>query len=159
MVLAEQLSMADYQYEQRYERRLTQQPRKKSRLMLKLICGLFVLMLINIIVQAMVVQTNHQINTWKNMIREQEREMIQLRVEIAALESFERIQLIAQTELGMKMAGPDDYKFIAAVPSMKKSVPSASYLAKSEVRQNSANLLAKLNNWLGGFGRTMAKTP
>jgi cell division protein FtsL len=106
----------------------------------------------NVIVQGLVVAKNYQVRHLEQVVQEQERDMMKLKINIASLESFERVRTTAQNELGMKTVGPDDYQMIPAIPaetvSPARAVPAAT----------PTGLLDKLTAWLGGIGKTMANT-
>jgi cell division protein FtsL len=106
----------------------------------------------NVIVQGLVVEKNYQIRHLQQLVQEKERDMMKLKINIANLESFERVRTIAQNELGMKTIGPDDYQMIPAIPAEAASpapvVPGV----------EQTGLLNKLAAWIGGIGKTMANT-
>jgi cell division protein FtsL len=112
----------------------------------------------NLIFQALLIKRTEEINVWQSKLAKLERRSIKLRIEMADLESFERIQTAAQKDLGMKVAGPDDYLCIAAVPEHQTEQPRTygTYTTKT-IPQN--NLWTKLANWLEGIEETMAQTP
>jgi cell division protein FtsL len=110
----------------------------------------------NVIVQGLVVEKNYQIRHWEQLVQEQERDMMKLKINIASLESFDRVQTIAQNELGMKMVGPDDYQMIPAVPAETKNlVQPCKYVAQAGEQSGMLNQIAA---WVGGIGKTMANT-
>lgn len=119
--------------------------------------GILMAMIIgNVVVHACVIRQDHQIKYWKKMIDDKQRELVKLRIEIAKLESFDRIQQIARNELGMRDAGPMDCYLIKSAPEIKKEVFPGDYVAQT---QSETGLWDKLSGWLGGLGRTMAKNP
>jgi cell division protein FtsL len=126
------------------------QLKKISRIMGFLLC----LMVANVIFQSLVVQQNNQIKVWQAKIRDLERESIQLRVEMAYLESFDRIQYLAQTELGMRVPGSRDFRRIAAVPVEKPRL-----YTQTQPSSKANRPWGKVTSWLGGIGKTMAQTP
>jgi len=117
---------------------------------------LLALVVCNVVVHACVIRQDHQLKYWQKMIDEKERELVKLRIEIAQLESFDRIQRIAQNELGMRDAGPMDCYLIKSAPELKKEVFKSDYVAKTPTN---TGLWNKVSGWLGGLGRTMAKNP
>lgn len=131
MLLAEKLPLNQYEIGTTINKT---NPRRVKRLQgkLVLVLGLLLLTVIgNIIVQGLVIQQNQKIQFWQKKIDEKQRELGKLRIEIAGLESFERIQKIAQDELGMREAGPQDYNLIKSAPNYQNRViPSTEYLAK-----------------------------
>jgi cell division protein FtsL len=127
-----------------------QQMKKISRILGVLLC----LIAVNMIFQALVVQQNNQIKVWQVKIRDLEREKIQLRVEMAYLESFDRIQYVAQTKLGMRAPGSRDFRCIAAAP-----VERPRLYTKTQPSSKTNRPWGKVTTWLGGMGKTMAQTP
>lgn len=110
----------------------------------------------NVVVQGLVVEKNYQIRHWEQLVQEQERDVMKLKIKIANLESFDRVQTIAENELGMKTVGPDDYQMIPAAPEAKgPSVQAGSCVAQADA---SAGMLDKIAAWFGGIGKTMANT-
>jgi cell division protein FtsL len=129
---------------------------KKGRLWIPVVGVVLGLAVGNIIIQGLVVNKNYQIRNLQSRIQEKEREMLKLRIEIANLESFDRVREIAQNELGMKAAGPEDYLIIPAVPVEQNGLTRPSkYIAAATDR----NVFDKIASWLGGVGKTMANTP
>jgi len=128
------------------------------RFLVKIALVLIVFISINNVVQALLVQRNNEVKQWQDKIQALERESVQIRMEMAGLESFERIQAIAQKEFGMKVAGPKDYQCIAAAPVIKQNIPHlVNGLTEPASKDN--NPWARLTAWLGGLGETMASTP
>lgn len=131
-------------------------PRFKQKWLLPAAGMLLCLTVCNVIVQGMVVDKTYQIRRWEKLINEQEREIIKLQVDIAALESFERVQNIAKNELGMKTAGPQDYRLVPSVPAKEEDYASnLSY----NVAGRDSGLFNKIIAWFGEIGKTMANTP
>ena len=128
--------------------------------LLVIITGIFCLVIVNLVFQSLLVKRIHEIKTWQTKLAGLERSSAKLRIEMAGLESFERIQVAAQKDLGMRVAGPNDYLCIAAIPDGSKEQPhtyeTTTYLGP---KTSAGNLWAKLANWLGGIGETMAQTP
>ncbi|HYH05055.1 MAG TPA: hypothetical protein VEC37_18335 [Bacillota bacterium] len=131
-------------------------PTFKQKWLLPAAGVLFCLTVCNVIVQGLVVDKTYQIRRWEKLINEQEREIVKLKVDIAALESFERVQYIAKNELGMKAAEAQDYRLIPSVPAGREDyTPNSGY----NVADRDAGLLNKIAAWFGGIGKTMANTP
>jgi cell division protein FtsL len=123
--------------------------RWKRTVLYKTVAVLVGLVFMNSVIQALVVQKNYQITVQRNEIQALDRELNKLQIEIADLTSYDRIQNLAKTELGMKLASPGDYRRIAAVPSVDRTAPD-SYRK---------NLWSRVATWVGGAGKTMANTP
>lgn len=128
---------------------------KKTRLRWKRpplfkIVGVFIgLIFLNSVIQALVVEKNYQIANQRDEIQVLDRELNKIQIEIAGLTSYDRIQKLAKTELGMKLASPGDYRRIAAVPSLNQ-MDSNSY---------QKNIWSRVAAWIGGAGETLANTP
>lgn len=113
--------------------------------------------IVNLIFQSLLVLRVNEIQKCEAAIRNLEAQSIQIRIEMANLESFDRIQKLAQKELGMRVAGPNDYQCIAAAPSFERDLPKPyGYIAETGAKPN---LWAKLTTWLGSMGETMAQNP
>ena len=115
------------------------------------------LVIANIFFQALVIQQNQEIKVWQGKINQLERYSTKLRIEMANLESFERIQTAAQKDLGMRVPGPDDYLCIEAVPENHSQKPQ-SYDTYSNKPASQGNLWHTLAGWIEGIGETMAQT-
>jgi cell division protein FtsL len=122
------------------------------------IVGFFLcLMVANLWIQVAIVKRSDEIKDCREAIRTLERESIQIRIEMANLESFERVQSIAQKELRMRVAGPGDYRCIAAAPSLHQNEPRPyNYVAKT-VPQN-PHVWGRLASWFEGFRAAMAQS-
>lgn len=153
MVLAEKMTTIKVEYDT-VKHKNTLRKKKYPIEMMVLAIVLLGLIVGNLIIQALVIEKNLQIKTWNEKIQEKEREILKLRMEIADLESFERIQNIAQNELGMRNAGPKDLLVIKAAPEYKNNLPAMEYLAKV---RNHEGLWSRFSHWVGGIGKTMAK--
>jgi cell division protein FtsL len=111
----------------------------------------------NVIIQCLVVEKNYQVRHWEQVVWEQEHDLMKVKIAIANLESFERVQTVATNELGMKTVGPGDYQMIPAVPAENANLvaPVLEYVAQSK---DQGGMLAKVTAWFGQIGKTMAKT-
>ncbi|HEX7712824.1 MAG TPA: hypothetical protein VF531_02285 [Bacillota bacterium] len=139
----------------------TVKPRKSLPLLIKLTTGLLCLIVANLVIQSLVIQRISEIKHWQNKIGVLERSASELRVEMADLESFDRIQSLAEKDLGMRVAGPNDYHCIAAVSDSQPVQPrditrSSGRPSKSD---RNGNLWARVSTWIGEFGEAMAQTP
>ncbi len=123
--------------------------RWKRTALIKIVGVLIGLIFLNSVIQALVVEKNHQILVQRGEIQALDRELNKIQIEIAGLNSYERIQKLAKTELGMKLASPEDYRRIAVAPSAKRTEPG-SYRK---------NILSRVAAWVGGVGETLANTP
>ncbi len=123
--------------------------RFKRAALLKTVMVFVGLVFLNSVIQALVVQKNHEIIVRRNEIQALDRELNKMQIEIAGLTSYDRIQNLAKSELGMKLATPGDYRRIAAAPSVKRTEPQ-SY---------QENIWEQAADWAGGAGETLANTP
>ncbi len=174
MILADQYSIREqFKEEQGFfgqepvEKAFNNQANKKRQLakrkglrnlLAMIVGGVLSLVVANIIFQALLIQRNQEVKVWQTRLAKLERRAIKLRIEMADLGSFERIQTAAQRDLGMKLAGPDDYLCIAAAPEKREGQQQTyeTYTSKSVPQ---GNLWTKLADWLEGIGQTMAQTP
>ncbi|HOP74974.1 MAG TPA: cell division protein FtsL [Bacillota bacterium] len=158
MLVAEKLpvSTMDTQNDIIRQRQTARRVNVRNAKIVILVGILLALVVCNVVVHACVIRQDHQLKYWQKMIDEKERELVKLRIEIAQLESFDRIQRIAQNELGMRDAGPMDCYLIKSAPELKKEVFKSDYVAKTPTN---TGLWNKVSGWLGGLGRTMAKNP
>lgn len=159
MILAEKQRLSENLYN---NTEYIKKPRNYQREILKplfRIVGIFLCLLVaNVWIQVLVVKRNDEIRGYQTAIRELERTSIKIRIEMAKLESFERIQTIAQKELGMRVAGPNDYRCIAAAPVLKSDEPRPYNYVANTTPQNS-HLWARLAAWFEGIRSVMAQTP
>jgi hypothetical protein len=115
------------------------------------------LTLTNLWIQVAIVKRSGEIKDYQDAIRSVERESIKIRMEMANLDSFERIQNIAINELHMRIAGPDDYRLIAAAPSLHQKEPRPyNYVAKT-ASQNT-HVWGRLASWFEGLRAAMAQS-
>ena len=155
MVLAEKMSFTEVNYEINDQK--IKPSKRNHNIKLFIVIGVTVgLIITNLIVQALVLEKNIQIKNWHQQIQEKERDILKLRMEIADLDSFDRVQEIAQNELGMRNPGPKDFVMVKAAPSYQEQLPVMSYLAKTQTENG---LWGKLTTWVGEIGKTMAKNP
>lgn len=109
----------------------------------------------NLFVHALVIKYNYQMKQLEKLIDARKQEMVKLRVEMADLESFDRIHEIAQRDLGMRVAESKDYFLVKAAPAIKQ-VPKSS-IASSPQMETTGNLWSQIGNWFGEMGQTMAQ--
>lgn len=159
MVLAEKVLIADerdYAAEEQIVHRSKSQPVFQKRSWA--ITGMLVMAVIvtNLIIQALVIQRDQQLTQLRKMVTVKEEEKIKLRLQIAQLDSFDRIRHIAQTELGMRDAGAQDYLLIKGAPRLIGENSSVGPSTGRSSKQNGSGM--KFLSWLGGIGRMMAKS-
>lgn len=158
MVLAEKISVSTVEFPATENRKKYIRASKRQKAQVLGVIGLLLIAVFgNVIVQALVIQQNQQINQLEKLISNKNQEMVKLRMELARLESFDRIQQVAQADLGMRVAGPDDYYMIKTTPNPGTERHLVDLqLASAET---GGGLWGKFKNWLGDFGQTMAQTP
>ncbi|WP_132016887.1 hypothetical protein [Hydrogenispora ethanolica] len=131
--------------------KILRRERPNRRVFFKIGGVVLCVLVLNILIQAVVIQKTYEIRGWEAKIRDVNREMVEVRMDMANLESLDRIKSIAQNDLGMREAGSSDYRCIAvAHPKSSNTIDNP---------RKSGSLLAKVASWVGGFGATMAKTP
>lgn len=131
----------------------------KKKLFIRVGCVLFCLMAVNAVIQMLGMQQLQEMKELQGKIREVERETSQVRMEIARLESFEHIENVARNEYGMRWAGPNDRRCIAAVPS-NSSAGDQKVIGETVTTPTTGNdgsLWNQISGWLGGIGQTLAK--
>lgn len=162
MVLAEQYSSSaqlrkkpDFSQDNPVQSRSVKK-RFQNGVVFKILVCMLCLVLTNIIFQALIIKRTQEIKVWQGKITKLERVSAKLRIEMANLESFDRIQTAAQRDLGMRVAGPEDYMCIAAAPESPQNPPQVygPYTTKSTPP---GNLWTRLAGWIEGIGETMAQ--
>ncbi len=119
------------------------------------VIGLFLcLMVANLWIQVLVVKRDREISDYQSLIRKLERQNIQIQLEIAKLDSFERIQTEAQ-KMGMRVAGPNDYYCIGGAPKPKGNENRIRNYAENSGFQDN-QLWAKVASWIKGIKSVMA---
>jgi cell division protein FtsL len=134
--------------------RLHNCPRPKYRFVYRIGGAIFGVLVVNLFLHAAVIQKSYEIRIWEEKIRDLNREMVEVRMDIAHLESFDRIKTIAENELGMKPAGTDDYRCIAVAPPSAESRVGGDYQLKDK-----SSLWIRVASWIGNQGATMAQDP
>ena len=123
--------------------------------LIKILIFFLSLAVFNSFLQVLVISKNHEILKYRSQIATLGKKISRTKVEIASLESFDRIQTIALNELGMRAANPDDYYWVEAMPAESESV-SEHNQTLSEIVE--ADLWEHLSRWIGNVGRTMAQS-
>ncbi len=120
---------------------------------IKIISFFLVLAVFNSFLQVFVIYQCQEIKKYQSQIELLEKDISRTKVEIASLESFDRIQSIALNELGMRAAGTDDYHWIEAMPVIKDDVVNHEVDSREIAK---ADLWEQLYRWVGDIGKTMA---
>jgi cell division protein FtsL len=132
-----------------------------QKIIAKIIIFSLCLIVANLVIQSLVVKRIREIKELQVEISSLNRKSGILRVEMAELDSFSRIQAIAQKDLNMRPAGPKDFQLIAAAPGYKEEKPPVT----DQDQANSLKTIPRdglwnqLVTWLGGANKTMADTP
>lgn len=121
----------------------------------KIITIFLFLAVFNSFLQVFVIFKSQEILNYQSQIRILEKEISRTKVEIASLESFDRIQTIALNELGMRTANPDDYRWVESMPVVTGSAPIQDQASSGVVE---ADLWEHLSHLIGNIGKTMAQS-
>lgn len=130
---------------------------------IKRMAGIFVVLLvINLIVQALVAQAQYRMSSSQAALSEQERRINLIYLNLADLGSDERIERIAEEKLGMHHALSSEVAFVPAgehqnpvIGAQSEENSSPLFLAsRSDVHQT--GIAQRFNDWLQGLGRTLA---
>lgn len=124
--------------------------------LIKILIIVLLLAVFNSFLQVLVIFINQEIQKYQSQIEILEKEISRTKVEMASLESFERIQTIALNKLGMRAANYDDYHWVEAMPMVSESVSSIPDQASPEIVE--ADLWEQLSRWIGNIGKTMAQS-
>ncbi|MGE5607482.1 MAG: hypothetical protein ACM3YE_17555 [Bacteroidota bacterium] len=149
MLIAEKYSMEKLNQKTRIGIEKKTRLRWKRTALIKIVGVVIGLVFLNSVIQALVVEKNYQITVQQGKIQALDRELNKIQIEIAGLNSYERIQNLAKTELGMKLASPGDYRRIAVAPSVNQTAP----------RSYEKNIWSRVAAWVGSAGETLANTP
>jgi len=123
--------------------------------LIKILIVFLSLAVFNSFLQIFVIFRCQEIKKYQSKISLLEKDISRVRVEIASLESFDRIQTIALNELGMRSPGPDDYHWVEALPVASENTPGRE--ADSQ-RMAKADLWGNLYQLVGNIGKTMAQS-
>ena len=124
--------------------------------LIKILIIVLLLAVLNSFLQVFVIFINQEIQKYQSQIKILEKEISRTKVEMASLESFERIQTIALNKLGMRAANSDDYHWVEAMPVVSESLSSIPDQASPEIVE--ADLWEQLSRWIGNIGKTMAQS-
>lgn len=122
---------------------------------IKLLIIFLLLAVFNSFLQVFVIFISQEIQKYQSQIEILEKEISRTKVEIASLESFDRIQTIALNKLGMRAANSDDYHWVEAMPVVSENVSLPNYTSSEMVK---ADFWEQLHQWLGNIGKTMAQS-
>lgn len=119
--------------------------------LLKIFIVISLLAVFNSFLQVLIISQNQDIKQLQSEIQMLKKDISRIKVEIASLESFDRIQSIALNELGMRTADIYDYYWVEAFPVVKTPAPKRNL--QSTVK---SDLWGRLSQWAENIGKTMA---
>lgn len=120
---------------------------------IKIFIFFLLLAVFNSFLQVFVIFQSQQIIQFQTKIELLENDISRAKVEMASLESFDRIQTIALNELGMRAADSNDYHWIEGLPVVSEYAPDWSVDSQEKAK---ADLWGQLYQWAGNIGKTMA---
>jgi len=121
--------------------------------LIKIFSVLLLLVVFNSFLQVLIISQSQDIKHFQSEIQILKKDISRVKVEMASLESFDRIQSIALNELGMKAADIYDYQWIEAFPVVKTPTPKTNL--QVAVRDN---LWERVYQWVEEIGKTMAQS-
>lgn len=121
--------------------------------LIKIFIVFLLLAVVNSFLQVLIISQNQDIKKLQSEIQILKKDISRIKVEMASLKSFDRIQSIALNELGMKAADIYDYHWIEAFPVVKTPTPKTNMQAA--VR---ADLWERVYQWVEEIGKTMAQS-
>ncbi len=121
--------------------------------LIKILIFFLILAVFNSFLQVFVIFQCQEIKKFQSQIELLEKDISRIKVEIASLESFDRIQTIALNELGMRAADTDDYHWIEALPVVNRDAPERNIDPQETAN---ADLWGHFYQWIGNVGKTMA---
>ena len=136
--------------------------RRKSKTVPILVVCLVLTLGANVVLQAMVAQTQYRLLQKEQGLSEIDNEINRMYIELADLSSEQRIEGLAQERLGMHRAQPYEIAFLptegngAPASSLASDSPVLGFMLTSARPQRRLGLSQQLGEWLQGIGRTMA---
>ncbi len=134
------------------------QRRKGFRRLIGLVLiNLVILVCVNLLVHGMLLQQNYQSKALEKQIKELDRQLLEMQMEVSGLGSFERIQEVAVTKLGMQL--PDNYDNYSIHKKTTRPYKVEAIASKNVSRTiyYENNLWSQAVAWLSSLGATMAK--
>lgn len=122
--------------------------------LLKIFIVFSLLAVFNSFLQVLIISQNQDIKRLQSEIQILKKDISRIKVEMASLESFDRIQSIALNELGMRAADIYDYHWIEAFPVAKTPAPPKADLQASVT----TDLWERVYQWVEEIGKTMAQS-
>lgn len=130
--------------------------KKKLLTRVRFIAILLLLMAANILVQAMLAQTQHRLAMVRGEIREMEKEIGRLQYDLAYLGSSERVEVVAVNALGMKPAENDGRQVLAYSPALPETPEITLFMQAPRSLGAERGVLQRVADWFSGAGRVMA---
>jgi len=159
MLVAEQQCTRQEETATSYIKAPNNQPKKKGlqRLIGLIGVNLVILICSNLVIHGLLLQQNYQGKALGDQIKELDRQLLETQMEISSLGSFERIQEVAVTRLGMQL--PERHIVRPLVKNVLRDSESESALIRRVFKpvnyQN--NLWSEVVAWLSSLGATMAQ--
>lgn len=122
---------------------------------IKIFSVFLILAVLNSFLQVFVISQCQEIKKYQSQIELLAKDISRTKVEIASLESHDRIRSIALNELGMRAAGSDDYHWIEAMPVLREETSDRKVDLQKMAK---ADLWGHLYQWIGDIGKTMAQS-
>jgi cell division protein FtsL len=130
--------------------------KRKLLTRVRIVAILLLLMAANILVQAMLTQTQHQLALVRGEIKELEKTIGRLQYDLAYLGSSERIEVVAVNDLGMKPAENDGRQLLAYTPAFPETPEITLFMQAPGYAGTERGVLQRVADWLSGVGRAMA---
>jgi len=128
-----------------------------------IISGIFLsLMFVNSVIQALLAQTQMQLEVAQSTIENLDKELGRLRYEVADLSSYARVERIASTRFNMlRPAGVDGLNFYSFSPTQpsfgQMELPMAQLTIKQTLKnRENTKVTQKIGGWIAGLDRTLA---
>ena len=122
----------------------------------RVVAILLLLMAANILVQAMLAQTQHRLAMVRGEIKELEKEIGRLQYDLAYLGSSERIEVVAVNTLGMKPVENEGRQLLAYAPELPETPEITLFMQAPGYPGMERGVLQRVAGWLSGVGRAMA---
>lgn len=120
-------------------------------------CLLFCLMITNTVIQALLAQTQHKLDSLQAKIIRVEKELGQLQYDLANLSSCRRVEYLAATKLGMEKADTMYNLQLAIIPESPREEPQTDlYLLAENTSFQNRGVVERVASWLTGLGETLA---
>jgi cell division protein FtsL len=136
--------------------------RRKSKTVPILVVCLILTLGVNIVLQAIVAQTQYRLLQQEQGLNEIDKEINRIYIELADLSSEQRIESLAQERLGMHRAQPYEIAYLptegcgAPVSTHANDTPVLGFMLTSVQPQRRLGFTQQIGEWLQEVGRTMA---